>query len=124
MSRDLAALQQSMAELVRTGGSSSGDPYVATVRTSPGLQVLRECIAEWRELVLRRACPLTTARLETTGAFAPAVRRLLERECPAFLRDLALAFLAGVAADPDLRDVADFEAAMIATLTAEPPRSG
>ena len=110
MSRDLGALQRAMAELIRTGGSASGDPYVAAVRTSRGLHVLRDCIAEWRELVLRRACPLTTARLESRGAFGPAVRRLLERECPAFLRDLALAFLAEAAAE---EPVAAFEAKMI-----------
>jgi hypothetical protein len=46
MIRDLAALQRAMAELVRTGQSASADPYVASVRASRGLRVLRECIAE------------------------------------------------------------------------------
>lgn len=123
MSRDLAALQRAMAELVRTGGSAADDPYVAAVRESLGLAVLRECIAEWRELVLRRACPLTVARMEGRGAFAPSVRRLLKRECPPFLRDLALAFLADAAADSDLRDVADFEAEMIRSMAAGPSPS-
>ncbi len=110
MSRDLAALQIAMAEVVRTGTSVSSDPYVEKVCSSHGLHVLRDCIAEWRELVLRRACPLTVARLESRGAFSPAVRRLLERECPAFLRELALAFLDDVAAE---EPVAAFEARMI-----------
>ena len=110
MSRDLAALQSAMAELVRTGDSASADPYVAMVRSSRGLRVLRNCIAEWRELVLRRACPLTTERLESRDAFRPAVRRLLERECPAFLSELALAFLEDVG---DEEPIAAFEARMI-----------
>lgn len=110
MTRDLAALQGAMAELVRTGRSSSSDPYVASVETSRGLRVLRDCIAEWRELILRRACPLTSASLESRGAFQPAVRRLLERECPAFLSELALAFLGEV---QDEEPVAAFEAEMI-----------
>jgi hypothetical protein len=114
MSRDLAAMQQAMAELIRTGDSTSDDAYVAAVRSSAGLRILRECIAEWRELVLRRACPLTTARLRSRGTFEAAVRRLLERECPPFLRDLALTFLEDVAAaEPELRAVAEFEARMI-----------
>lgn len=54
MKRDLAALQSAMAELIRTGASRSADPYVVAVRDSRGLRVLRECIAEWREVVLRR----------------------------------------------------------------------
>jgi hypothetical protein len=105
VTRDLGALQTAMAELVRTGSSASGDPYVTTVRDSRGLRVLRECIAEWRELVLRRACPLTTAQLESRDAFSPAVRRLLERECPAFLRDLALAFLDDVRHEAPIAEV-------------------
>ena len=114
MSRDLAATQRAMAELIRTGNSTSDDAYVATVRASTGLHVLRDCIAEWRELVLRRACPLTTARLRSRGTFEAAVRRLLERECPAYLQDLALTFLEDVAAEePELKAVAEFEARMI-----------
>ncbi len=110
MNRDLGALQRAMAELIRTGASGSANAYVAVVRKSDGLRVLRDCIAEWRALVLRRACPLTAARLESRGAFEPAVRRLLERECPQFLRELALAFLAEVA---DEEPVAKVEARMI-----------
>ncbi len=110
MTRDLAALQTAMAELVRTGTSPSADPYVERVRASRGLRVLRDCIAEWRELVLRRACPLTSASLESRGAFSPAVRRLLKRECPQFLSDLALAFLDEVQAE---EPAAEFEARMI-----------
>jgi len=103
-----------MAELIRTGDSTSNDAFVATVRASTGLHVLRDCIAEWRELVLRRACPLTTARLRSRGTFEAAVRRLLERECPAYLQDLALRFLEDVAAtEPELRGIAEFESKMI-----------
>ena len=58
--------------------------------------------------------PLTTTRLRSRGTFETAVRRLLERECPPFLRDLALTFLEDVAAaEPELRAVAEFEARMI-----------
>ena len=110
----LAETQRALAELIRTGRSSSEDPYVATVRQSTGLHVLRDCIAEWRELVLRRACPLTAARLRSRGTFEAAVRRVLERECPAFLQDLALAFLEDVAKEePELKGIAEFEAKMI-----------
>ncbi|HEX6085908.1 MAG TPA: hypothetical protein VF266_15350 [Thermoanaerobaculia bacterium] len=115
MTRDLATLQREMAELIRGGAPPSGDAYLAGVQQSAELKVLRECIAEWRELVLRRACPLTVELLRARGTFEPAVRRLLRRACPPFRHELALAFLAEVAADADprLAQVAAFEAEMI-----------
>jgi hypothetical protein len=115
MIRDLTTLQRAMAELIRTGTRPSDDPYLAAVEQSTGLDVLRDCIAEWRELILGRACPLTVSLLQSRGELAPAVRRLLRRECPPFHHELALAFLEDVAADADprLQRIAAFEAAMI-----------
>ena len=114
MSRDLGELQRAMAELVRTGTTTSPDDYATRVQDSAGLEVLRECVAEWRELLVRRACPLTSAALDTRGELASTVRRLLRRQCPPFLHELALAFLDEARdSDPQLADVATFEAEMI-----------
>jgi hypothetical protein len=114
VSRNLADLQRAMAELVRTGKTTSRDDYAFRVQDSGGLEVLRECIAEWRELLVRRACPLTAAALEKRGELGGTVRNLLRHYCPPFLHDLALAFLDEVRnSDSELADVAAFEAEMI-----------
>jgi hypothetical protein len=115
MSRDLAALQLELAALIRTGRTTSSDPYVQETARSTGLAVLRDCITEWRELVLRQAAPLTASVLDRKGELRDAVRELLERECPPFTEDLALAFLDQVRerCNPFLGTIAEFEAAMI-----------
>jgi hypothetical protein len=133
MTRDLAALQRAMAELVLSASSVSSvasvssvvdrfttedtedaESYIDSVRGSTGLEVLRRCIVEWRLLLLRRACPLTAGALESTGQFEEAVECLLERTRPPFLRELALDFLDEVRErHPHVADVAGFEAEMI-----------
>jgi hypothetical protein len=124
MTRDLPALQRAMAELVRSPSSEGNrsttedredtNTYVDIVRASPGLEVLRRCIVEWRLLLLRRACPLTAGALEGSGEFEDAVESLLERTCPPLLRELALEFLDEVRdRHPHAADVAGFEAEMI-----------
>ena len=111
MTRNLEILQRHLADLVRSGACASDDAWLANVAQSTGLLVVRECVAAWRELILRRACPLTAARLEARGEFRPAVARLLRRECPMYFRDLALAFLgdASTHADPAVSDAALYE---------------
>ena len=127
MTRDLAALQRAMAELVLSVSSVSSvvdrfttedtegtEDYVEIVRRSNGLEVLRRCIVEWRLLLLRRACPLTAGALESSGEFEEAVESLLQRTRPPFLRELALDFLDEVRdRHPHVADLAGFEAEMI-----------
>jgi len=111
MTRDLAELQRNLTELVRTGACASDDAWLADVARSTGLLVVRECVAAWRELILRRTCPQTAARLEARGEFRAAVARLLRRECPMYFRELALAFLAEAVAhdDPVVAEAAAYE---------------
>jgi hypothetical protein len=111
MTRDLKSLQRHLAELVRHGACASEDEWLTSVAQSTGLLVVRECVAAWRELILRRTCPLTSARLEARGEFRAAVARLLRREGPMYFRDLALAFLTDAAThdDPAVSDAAMYE---------------
>ncbi len=115
MSRELKTMQRALAELIRTGRASSDDPYVRQVAASTGLAVTRDCIAAWRELLIRDACPLTARLLERRGELSAAIRELLADECPPYIEYLALAFLRRRFNDRDhlVAAVAQFEAAMI-----------
>ena len=118
----LKQLQQSMAQLVRAGSviADAADPafegYLQTVRVSAGLKVMREVVRDWRHLLLRQGCPLTTGALLGAGCFAQSIDRYMAAQVlDPLAQGLATQFMAWVAAnrDDDIASVARFEQALI-----------
>ena len=114
---NLAHLQRDLAALIRGETIDAGDGYVASAAASTGLEVTREIIASWRELLLRRACPLTFALLVQRGRLDVALRELAARHLSSYVEAAACTFLAAFAgdADPLVAAVARFESAVIET---------
>lgn len=111
---DLASLQRGLASLIR-GEAVPDDPYLRDVAGSPRLRIVREVIAAWRDLLLRRAAPLTTRVLEERGRLDDALARIASRPESPFIEDLAVSFLADYEADDDplVAEIARFEHEMI-----------
>ncbi len=112
---NLARLQRDLAAMIRGEAVASPDAYIASVAASPGLEATREIIASWRELLLRRACPLTVALLEQRGRLSSAFADLGGRHLSAYIEAAACAFLDRFLDDGDalLASVAQFERAVI-----------
>ena len=112
---NLPRLQRELAALIRGEEVAGEDDYTASVAGSCGLQVTREVIASWRELLLGRACLLTIALLEQRGRLTAAMRDLAGRHLPAYTEAAACSFLDQFANDADalVAAVARFELAAI-----------
>ena len=117
MSVDLAALQRGLANVLRGSAPPPGDAYVAEVAESQGIVVVREILRSWRELLLRRACPMTVVLLDQRDLFQDALSVFLTQGSPPSIDEMALVFLdiSAESADPLLSAVAQFERAMIRT---------
>ena len=111
----LDELQRQLAAAIR--GEANGGPgdYVASVEESPGLIATREIIAAWRDLLLRRGCPLTVALLEQRGRLTAAFAELAHRHLSAYIEVASCEFLRRFErdADPLVAAVACFERAVI-----------
>lgn len=116
---ELASLQRGLASLIR-GESAPDDAYLRDVASSPRLRIVREVIASWRELLLRRSAPLTTRVLEERGRLGDALSRIACRPESPFMEDLATSFLADYEEDTDelVAHIARFEREMITKLRA------
>ena len=112
---DLATLQQGLASLLR-GEAAGDDPYLRDTAGSTGLEMARFSVGTWRELLLRRATPLTIGALARRGDLQDALRSLEQRATSAYVEQLARELLEPLCADPDplIQAVARFERAMIA----------
>ncbi len=115
MSFDLAALQGQLASLVRGRRPNDAGDYIHTVSTSVGMEVMREIIVSWRDLILRRTCPLTAALLDHHGRLKGAIASLCTRPMPAYIDSMAAEFVAGFIddADPLIAAAAQFEQAVL-----------
>lgn len=119
----LESLQRSLAQLVRTGTVTErpAEPvtadYLQVVAGATGLRVMREVVHEWRLLLLRQGCPLTTGALIGEGAFVAAVGQFMREESlDPLAQSLASGFLVWAAKrrDDDIGSLAQFEHALIA----------
>lgn len=112
---NLARMQRELAALIRGEAVSGADDYTAAAASSVGLEMTRQIIASWRELLLRRSCLLTVALLEQRGRLAGALGDLAFRHLPAYGEAAACAFLDQFANDDDalVAAVARFELAAI-----------
>ena len=117
MSVDLAAMQRGLADVLRGGDPPAGDAYVSAVAESHGITVVREILRSWREVMIRRACPMTVVLLQQRDLFQDALSVFLRHGSPPSIDEIALVFLdlAAGSADPLLAAVAQFERAMIRT---------
>jgi len=115
-------LQRSLAQLVREGAITerTADPatadYLRTVATTTGLRVMRDVVREWRQLLLRQGCPLTTGALLAECRFAASVEKFMRAESlDPLAQNLVTRFLAWVAncRDDDVKSLAQFEHALI-----------
>jgi hypothetical protein len=115
MSFDLATLQSQLASLVRGRRPDDAGHYIHAVSTSVGMEVMREIIASWRDLMLRRSCPLTAALLAHHGRLKGAIASLGARPMPAYIDSMAAEFVAGFVddADPLVAAAAQFEHAVL-----------
>lgn len=122
MSVDLAALQRGLADVLRGGDPPADDAYVHEVAQSQGVVVVREILRSWRELMIRRACPMTVVLLQQRDLFQDALSVFLRHGSPPSIDEIALVFLdlAADSADPLLAAVAQFERAMIRTCHGDP----
>lgn len=123
MALDLQSLQRSLAQLVRNGRYTENwagptiAAYLSTVASSTGLRVMRQIASDWRQLLLRRACPLTSGALLAEGLFVTTIEQfVLEVPIPPLVQELSARFLERVA--DSRRDstgsLARFEKALIA----------
>jgi hypothetical protein len=124
MSFDLATLQIQLASLVRGQRPDGAGDYVQTVGASVGMEVMREIIASWRDLLLRRSCPLTAALLDHHGRLKGAIASLNRRSVPAFIDSMAAEFVSGFMADDDplVAAAAQFEHAVLLARQGVPGR--
>ena len=118
---ELAALQRGLASLIR-GEGPPDDVYLRAVAESPRLRIVRDVIAAWRDLLLRRAAPLTTRVLDERGRLGDALARIACRPESPFVEDLAASFLADYEGDDDplVAEVARFEREMIRRARSSP----
>ncbi|HEY0143356.1 MAG TPA: hypothetical protein VGF48_20860 [Thermoanaerobaculia bacterium] len=112
---ELASLQRGLASLIRGERPGTEDCYLREVAGSPRLNIVRDVIASWRDLLLRRAAPLTTRVLDERGRLGDALARIACRPESPFVEDLAMSFLADYEADDDslVAEIARFEREMI-----------
>ena len=119
---ELIYLQRAMAHLVRVDmvAACPAEPdfarYLHTVSRSTGLKVMREVIREWRYLLLRQGCPLTTGALAGADCFESSVEQYMsEQGLDPLAQNLAARFMTWVAnrRDDDIASVARFEHALI-----------
>ena len=69
----LATVQRGLSELVRTGTTTSTDPYVRGLTGSERVDLLREIVLLWRTFGVQRACPMTSRLLSSRGRLERAV---------------------------------------------------
>jgi hypothetical protein len=123
MVMELVYLQRAMAHLVRVGmvAACPAEPefaqYLHAVSRSTGLKVMREVVREWRYLLLRQGCPLTSGALLGIGCFESSVEQFMaEQPLHPLAQHLAADFMTWVGhrRDDDIASIASFEQALIA----------
>lgn len=112
----LATVQRGLSELVRTGVTTSDDPWVRGLADSERLELLREIVLWWRTFGVQRACPLTSRLLARQGRLERAVDEFVAtKSISPYIESLAQAFVDAHREDEDplIAAVASFEAAVI-----------
>jgi hypothetical protein len=102
VSLDLLKLQRDLASLVFGRVPDDPDAYIRRVASSVGMEATRTIIASWRELMIRRLCPLTVSLLNRDGRLSEELEKLASISSTAWVDDLAVAFLSRLSADRDL----------------------
>ena len=122
---DLKSLQRGLAQLIRAGSVSvvsAGPPdaataaYLQAVTGTKGLKVMRDVVRDWRYLLLRQGCPLTTGALLGEACFAAVADQFLrETALEPLAQSVAARFLGWIAhrRDDDTGSLAQFEQALI-----------
>jgi hypothetical protein len=116
----LVEQQRALAALIKDRDVDlRGDPYLAAVARSASLPLVREIGVWWRGFALEQWCPLTSAALRAAGRFDAELEDFCrDPALPAAFVPLSARFLERCAADADplIRAVAQFEAALRAAL--------
>ena len=98
---DLLKLQRDLAALTLGQLPDDAGAYIRSVADSEGMRVTRAIIASWRELMIRRLCPLTASLLNRTGRLQAELDALSSTRASAWLEELAIKFLDRFADDHD-----------------------
>jgi hypothetical protein len=112
----LAVIQRGLAEVIRTGATTSGDEYVRSVVGSDRVDLLREIVLWWRTFGVQRACPLTSRLLLRQDRLDGVVAQFVaDHSISPYIEDLAQTFVDSLRQDDDslVAAVASFEAAII-----------
>ena len=117
MSFDLAKLQRDLASLTLGRIPADSDAYIEEVARSLGMRVMRTIIASWRELMIRRLCPLTVTLLNRSGRLTAELDALAPTAASAWVDEVAVVFLSRLTSDRDplVAASATFERAAILT---------
>ena len=114
---DLAKRQRGLASLVVGRLPADSDAYLDEVACSRGLNVMRSIIASWRELMVRRLCPLTVTLLKRSERLTAELDAIAPTASSAWVDEVAVIFLSRLTADRDplVAAAATFERAAILT---------